>query len=155
MLIFENSRFCLNISKTNLLNLHKIYDFLSPPDFPFIFLPSPQRLAKTSVYDTIQVPLAEISQKVGKQQFAETKNKTTHVDCLINCSVLFCNPEFEPKRWEGVVKDFGQTESVRLGVILRTKLQTLSNIRFIVRQSSIPHSGKVPRRCANRLAQTL
>ena len=52
------------------------------------------------------------------------------MDCLINCSVLFCNPEFEPKRWEGVVKDFGQTESVRLGVILRTKLQTLSIIRF-------------------------
>lgn len=73
MLIFENSRFCLNISKTSLLNLHKIYDFLSPSDFPFIFLPSPQRLAKTSVYDTIQVPLAEISQKVGKQQFAEIK----------------------------------------------------------------------------------
>ena len=40
-------------------------------------------------------------------------------------------------------------------VILRTKLQTLSNIRFIVRQSSIPRSGKEPRRCANRLKQTL
>lgn len=74
----------------------------------------------------------------------------SRISCWINGEKSI--QQFFPRRSQAA-----QTKkmSVRLGVILRTKLQTLSNIRFIVRQSSIPRSGKAPRRCANRLAQTL